>query len=359
MLVEELGRGVEQRAAGGQARRVHQAVDPAVGGDHCGGAGLRLHDVGDVGADEHRSGAACPEGRRQRLAGLRSASGDRHRRALGGGGAGDGRPDFLSTATDQDDLAVEQCLHGLSPSAVDEGAAAAIDQQGSWLDGTEEAAVDQVPGGLGERRVQADDVAAGGEVAQAGAADVIRRDGDWIVGEHPHPERPGQLADPLPDAAVADDADRGAFQVPDGNLMPLGPPAAADQVGQWPEPLGQVQGHAEDRLGDGAGSAAGGDDDGDAALGRGGDVDQVDPDACAGQDAKVRHAPEQRPVHQRVSPHDSARGRSQVTGLRAGDEGGPARSGSATSAGSTVPRPTTIAAPAARASRSVTGRPAG
>ncbi len=108
VLVEQLGRGVEQRAAGGQARRVHQAVDPAVGGDHRGGAGLRLRDVGDIGADEHRPGTTRPEVRRQGLTWLGPAPGDRHRRALGGGGADDGRPDPLRTATDQDNLAVEQ-----------------------------------------------------------------------------------------------------------------------------------------------------------------------------------------------------------------------------------------------------------
>ena len=106
--VEQLGRGVEQRAAGGQARRVHQAVDPAVGADHRGDAGLRLRNVGNISADKHCVGTTRPEARRQRLTWPGPAPGDRHRRALGGGGAGDGRPDPLRTAADQDHFAAEK-----------------------------------------------------------------------------------------------------------------------------------------------------------------------------------------------------------------------------------------------------------
>ena len=125
---------------------------------------------------------------------------------------------------------------------------------------------------------------AAASVPEVGGVDLGRWRAERVVGQHLHPERPGQLADPAADAAVADDADGGAVEVADRHPTPLGPAAIPDQPGQGPQPLDQVQGHREDAFGDGPGAAAGRDHDGDPAGAGRLQVDQVDPDPGAGHD---------------------------------------------------------------------------
>ena len=97
-------------------------------------------------------------------------------------------------------------------------------------------------------------------------------------------------------------------------------PPFADQLGQRPQPLDQVQGQGEDAFGDGPGAAAGRDHDGDPAGAGRLQVDQVDPDAGAGDDPQPRGAVEERRVHHRVGAGDGADGHGQVGRARVGHE---------------------------------------
>ena len=106
--VEQLGRGVQQRAARGQPGRVDQAVHPAVRGQHRGHRGQRLRRVRDVGADEGGRRAGPGQLGDQRLAALAAPAGHRHRRALPDRGPRHARADALGAAADQHDLAVEE-----------------------------------------------------------------------------------------------------------------------------------------------------------------------------------------------------------------------------------------------------------
>ena len=58
VLVEELGRGVEQRATAGEAGRVDEAVDRPNRRTTSSHGRLRLPDVGDVGSDVRRRAPA-------------------------------------------------------------------------------------------------------------------------------------------------------------------------------------------------------------------------------------------------------------------------------------------------------------
>src|SRR4029450_9085698 len=175
-----------------------------------------------------------------------------------------------------------------------------------------------------------------------------------VMGQHPHPERPGQLADPAADAAVADDADGGAVEVADHYPTALGPAALADQPGQGPQPLDQVQGHRQDAFGDGSGAAAGRDHDGDPAGPGRLQVDQVDPDPGTGDDPQPGGTVEEGRVDDRVGAGDGAGGHGQGVGAPGGREGqGSAANDTAspstpaTRAGSTCPRATTTGRSAA------------
>ena len=98
---------------------------------------------------------------------------------------------------------------------VDESAAAAVDQDRPGLDVPEQLGPDQVMGGLQQRQVQGDHVAAADQVLQVGAADIGRRFADRVVGQHPHPQRGAEGGGPLPDPAVADDAEDRPVEVTD------------------------------------------------------------------------------------------------------------------------------------------------
>ncbi|CAL9319965.1 hypothetical protein SUDANB135_06056 [Streptomyces sp. SudanB135_2055] len=108
VLVEQLGRGVQQRPPGRQPRRVDQAVDPAVRLHHPAHGRLRLPGVRQIGPHEHRLAARRPQLGDQGLARFRPPPGDGQDRPLPDGGPRDRGADALGAAVDQDDLSVEQ-----------------------------------------------------------------------------------------------------------------------------------------------------------------------------------------------------------------------------------------------------------
>src|SRR5215216_3930324 len=199
---------------------------------------------------------------------------------------------------------------------VEQAPSSAVDQDGPGPDAGQDGGVDQVVGGLGQGGVQGQHVAGRGQLAQVRAVDPGRWGADRVVGQHPHAEGGGQLADPAADAPVADDPDGGPVQVADGDAGPLGPAALTDQPGQRPQPLDQVQDVGQDPFGDGPGATVRGDDHGDAAGAGRRQVDPVDPDAGAGQHPQPGGAGQQGGVHDRVGAHDRPLGDGQV--LRAG-----------------------------------------
>jgi hypothetical protein len=170
--------------------------------------------------------------------------------------------------------------HGVG---VDEPAATAVDQDRARLDPVEEGAIDQLAGLCGQRDVQGDDVAADGEVTEVSAAHPGGRLADRVVGQYPHAERRAEGRGPPADAAVADHAEGGTVEVADGDRRALRPAALTDQRGERPEPLDQVQRHADRALGHRGGARARGDDHGDPPARRSRHVDQVGAHAGPGQ----------------------------------------------------------------------------
>lgn len=129
---------------------------------------------------------------------------------------------------------------------VEQATPAAVDQDRSRLDTGQQPLVHEVPGALGERRVQGEHIARRGQFTEAGAGELGRRRAERVVRERPHPEGDGEFAHPAADTAVADDPEGGAVQVADRYGGSLGPAAVPYQVGQRSQPLGQMQGHGED-----------------------------------------------------------------------------------------------------------------
>ncbi len=159
-----------------------------------------------------------------------------------------------------------------------------------------------------------------GEVAEVGAAHV----GGWlagrVIGQDPHPEGRPELGGAPADAAVADHAHGGAVQVADRDRAALGPAALTDQRGERAEPLDQVQGHADGAFGHRGGAGPRGDHHGDAAGGRGRDVDQVGAHPGPGDDPERGRLIEQRLVDPGVGADDGAGGDGEFGLTRGGDE---------------------------------------
>ena len=203
---------------------------------------------------------------------------------------------------------------------VEEPAAAAVDQDGARLHPGQEGVADQLAGLVVQRQVQGDDVAAGGEVVQARAAHAVGRLAERVVGQHPHPERRAERRGPPADPAVADDPEGGAVEVPDADPAAFGPAALADQRGERPEPLDQVQRHADRSLGHGGDARPGGDHHGDPPGRRGRHVNQVGAHAGPGEDPEPGGPAEQLLVDPGVGPDDGARGGGDIGVTRRGDE---------------------------------------
>ena len=87
-------------------------------------------------------------------------------------------------------------------------------------------------GGLQQRQVQGDDVAAAEQIGEVGAADIGRRFADRVVGEHRHAESGAEGGGALSDAAVADDAEDRTGEVADREGVAGRPLAGADQGGR-------------------------------------------------------------------------------------------------------------------------------
>src|SRR3954465_3104046 len=118
VCVEQLGRRVDERAAGGQARRVDQAVDATELGDGGLNGRPRLRDVADVGLHEARGPVLLGQLGDELFPGLATTAGDDDRLgAFAYGRAGDRRAQSLTSTADEHDLAFEQGQHW-SSSAV-------------------------------------------------------------------------------------------------------------------------------------------------------------------------------------------------------------------------------------------------
>ena len=184
------------------------------------------------------------------------------------------------------------------------------------------AAFDHVVVLRGQRHVQGQHVARGDQLVQVAAGHLGGRRGERVVGEHPHPERRGQLTDAAADPAVADDPDRRAVQVAGraarGRARAHRPSRIS--VVYWPSrftraivcaitpsatapvPLPGVTTTAMPRA--------------VAVV----EVDQVGADPGAGEHAHPRCAVEERLVDHRVGAHDRALGDGQVGVGGLGDE---------------------------------------
>src|SRR6266540_66714 len=202
---------------------------------------------------------------------------------------------------------------------VEQPPTATVDQNRSGSGASQELVVDKVTGFLRQRRMQRQHVAAGGELVEVRARDV----GGWrterVVREYVHPDCRRELAHPLTDAAITDDADRRAVQVAGDHPVPLPPAALPDEIRQRPQPLDEVQCHRQDALRDGPGAAAGRDHDRDPPGAGRGQVDQVDADAGASQHTQRWGAIEEVGIHHRVGARDGAHGDGEVGLDRLGD----------------------------------------
>jgi hypothetical protein len=188
-------------------------------------------------------------------------------------------------------------------------------------DAIQECLVDKVMGGVGQRHVQCQHVACDGETGKVGRRDLGRRRADRVVGQQPHAERLGELADSLPNSPVADDAHRRALQITDRHCDPFRPPALADEFGQRRQTLDQVQCQREYSLGDCASPAARRDDDWDASAGCRGEVDEVDADTGTCEDAQPRSPVQEGCVDDGVRSHDRTDGTGEVVRAGIGDQG--------------------------------------
>jgi hypothetical protein len=111
--VEQLRRGAEQGAAGGEPGRVDQAVDAAERGDRGRDRGLRLRDVSDVWRHEQRVRSTFGEFGEEGLARPALPTGDRNHRALTGDRPGNACAEAPRAAADEHDAVPEQG-HGIA-----------------------------------------------------------------------------------------------------------------------------------------------------------------------------------------------------------------------------------------------------
>ncbi len=175
---------------------------------------------------------------------------------------------------------------------VDHDASAGVDEDDGGLECGAEGGVDDAVVFGARVGVEGEDVG-GGEEFVAGdggrAPSAIGGDVEEVVVDDAGADGGGDSGDARSDAAEAEDAE--------GEFVDL---ARGVQGGAEVLPCGEVDGfeesraragvgeeEGEDELGDGVGVGVGGVDDADAASGAGGEVDVVETDAGAGDDAEV------------------------------------------------------------------------
>jgi len=168
-------------------------------------------------------------------------------------------------------------------------AAGAIDDEHAFFHLGDRAAVDDGAGRIGQGRVEGDEVGAGVELVELDLFDAERlgplgRE-VGIVSRDFHVQADRAVGDDRADIAAADDAEALAVELDphEARLLPL----AGVGRGVGGADLARDREQERDRvLGGGDGVAERGVHDHDALLGRGGDVDVVDADAGAADDAK-------------------------------------------------------------------------
>ena len=174
------------------------------------------------------------------------------------------------------------------------------------LDVTQQLRPDQVVGGLEQREVQGDHVAAADQVEQVRAADVRRGFADRVVGEDRHAQRGAEDRGPLADAAVADDTEHRPGEVTDRNGAAGRPLSGPDQGGERAETLDQMHRHGDGALGDRGGSGARRDHHGDPPGGGGVEVDPLDAHSGPRHHPQARRAGQELLVDLGIGPGNGA-----------------------------------------------------
>ena len=174
---------------------------------------------------------------------------------------------------------------------IDDAAARALDQIGGRFHGGEFLAPDQSHGFLAARRVDSHEIAGGEQLLETSR--LVAVVGDHVVGhegimDHDLQRQPAAArGDDAPDGAVADDADRLAGDLSAGVLGAVPLALAYRSVGG-----GEVPRHAEDvrdrELSGGGRVSVRRIEHDKTELGRPGDIDVVDADAGAADDAQLR-----------------------------------------------------------------------
>ena len=173
---------------------------------------------------------------------------------------------------------------------VDEAAAGAVDDADAAFAGGDGVAGEDVAGGVRQWGVEGDDVGAGEEF---GEFDFLHAEVDGaffreegVVGDDAHVEADGAVGDDCADVAAADEAEGfcGQLHAHEAVLFPLAGAGAGGGFGDLP---GQGEHHGDGVLGCCDGVAEGGVHDHDAAGGGAFDVDVVDADAGAADDAEA------------------------------------------------------------------------
>ena len=108
-----------------------------------------------------------------------------------------------------------------------------------------------------------------------------------VICHDAHVENAAQFGEPPPDPAKADDAERRPLKVAYVDRFTLGPSTLADQLGERPEPLDEVQDECQRPFRHSVRAGVRRDDDGDPPLVRAGEVDEIDPDAAPSNDTQV------------------------------------------------------------------------
>ena len=127
-------------------------------------------------------------------------------------------------------------------------------------------------------------------------------------------------ADPPPDPPVADDADRRAVQVTHGKMAAIRPAAMPDEIGRRPQPLDEMQGQREHTLGYRPRSAARRDDDRNASCRGRWEIDVIDTNTGACDDAQPWGAREKPGIDDGVGTDDRPDGVGDVACAWFGDE---------------------------------------
>ena len=161
-------------------------------------------------------------------------------------------------------------------------------------------------GGLQQREVQGDHVAAADQVLQVRAADVGRGFADRVVGQDLHAQRGAEDGGPLSDPAVADDTEDRPAEVTDRHGAASRPLSGPDQGGEPAEALHQVHRHGNGTLGDRGGPGAGRDHHGDPPGGGSVQVHPFDAHSGPGHDPQPWGAGQELVVHPGIRPGNGA-----------------------------------------------------